>query len=334
MKTIGIVIAVIVAVGISIGGYFWLSQEKPQKYTGPVEKITLAASGDEGALVLIAEEQGYFTNNGLDVTIKEYEAGKLAADALLAGEADICTSADFVLTSNSFDHEDLRVFGTVSIINSNELVARKDHGIETILDLKGKRIGVTRKSVGEFFLGTFLTFNDLLLEDVELVDLKPSEIVEAISSGNIDAGLTWQPNVYNIKKRLGQIAVSWPGQSGQDFFFILISKEDWLRKHPSAAERFLRALVQAEKYVKSNDAESRRFIEDHFQYESKYIESIWPRYQFIVLLPQALLPVFEDQARWRLENNLNIAKEVPNYLDYIYLQALEEVKPEAVGIIH
>lgn len=55
---------------------------------------------------------------------------------------------------------------------------------------------------------------------------------------------------------------------------------------------------------------------------------------FIVLLPQALLPVFEDQARWRMENKLNIAKEVPNYLDYIYLEALEKVKPEAVGIIH
>lgn len=133
MKTIGIVIAVIVAVGISIGGYFWLSQEKLKKYTGPVEKITLAASGDEGALVLIAEEQGYFTDNGLDVTIKEYKAGKLAADALLADEADICTSADFVLRSNSFDHEDLRVLGTVSIVNSIELVARKDHGIHCSL---------------------------------------------------------------------------------------------------------------------------------------------------------------------------------------------------------
>ena len=86
--------------------------------------------------------------------------------------------------------------------------------------------------------------------------------------------------------------------------------------------------------MKSNNAEARRFVEDHFQYESIYIESIWPRYQFIVVLPQALLPVFEDQARWRMENNLNIAKEIPNYLDYIYLEALEEVKREAVGIIH
>jgi len=33
----------------------------------------------------------------------------LAADALLAGEADICTSADFILVSNSFEHDDPRI---------------------------------------------------------------------------------------------------------------------------------------------------------------------------------------------------------------------------------
>jgi NitT/TauT family transport system substrate-binding protein len=45
------------------------------------------------------------------------------------------------------------------------------------------------------------------------------------------------------------------------------------------------------------------------------------------------LIAFEDQARWRIDNNLTDATRVPNYLDYIYLDALEKVKPEAIGII-
>ncbi|MBA7710231.1 hypothetical protein ES703_119168 [subsurface metagenome] len=85
---IGIVI--IAVIGVSVGG----CQEKPEKYTGPVEKITLAAyAGETGALVYVAEDQGFFEENGLEVTIKDYESGKAAADALIDGEADIATSA-------------------------------------------------------------------------------------------------------------------------------------------------------------------------------------------------------------------------------------------------
>ena len=324
---------VIIVLGLAVGSYLWLSQKQPEKYTGPVEKITLAAyAGETGALVYIAEHQGYFEENGLEVTIKDYESGKAAADALIDGEADICTSAGFVFVSNSFDYTDLRVLGTVATAEVKELVARKDKEITTTDDLIGKKIGVTKKSGGEFSLGTFLTFNGISLQDVKLVDLKPSEIVEAISNGDIDAAFTWDPNVYNIKKELGDNAISWPG--GQSFYFVLITKEDWIENNPAAAERFMKSLLEAEDYIKDNSEESKEFVKDRFDYESDYIDYSWPKHEFAVILEQAMLISLEDQARWRIQNKLTDATEVPNYLDYIYMDALEEIKPEAVTIIH
>jgi hypothetical protein len=47
-----------------------------------------------------------------------------------------------------------------------------------------------------------------------------------------------------------------------------------------------------------------------------------------------MLILFEDQARWRIEQGLTDTTEVPNYLGFIYLDALEKVKSEAVTIIH
>jgi NitT/TauT family transport system substrate-binding protein len=41
----------------------------------------------------------------------------------------------------------------------------------------------------------------------------------------------------------------------------------------------------------------------------------------------------EDGARWRIKQGIAEAANVPNYLDYIYFDALEEVKPKAIGII-
>jgi len=80
------------------------------------------------------------------------------------------------------------VIGTVATAWINEFVARRDQGIARVEDVKGKRIGVTRGSVGEFYLDTFLTSYGLSYEDVEIVDLKPSEIVEAINKGDIAVG--------------------------------------------------------------------------------------------------------------------------------------------------
>ena len=324
-----IIVGVVVIVGI---GLYRSIQKQPKKYTGPVEKITLAAyAGETGALVYVAEDQGYFKENGLEVTIKDYKSGKVAADVLMDGEADIATSADFVFVSNSFDRTDLRVFGTVATAEVKELVARKDKGITTIDDLIGKKIGVTKRSGGEFALGRFLIFNALSYKDVELVDLKPSEIVEAVLNGDIDAGFTWDPNVYDIKEELGDNAISWPG--GQDFYFVLLTKEDWIKNNPAAAERFIKSVLEAEDYIKDNSEEAKEFVKNRFGYESDYIDYSWPKQGFAVTLEQAMLISFEDQARWRINNKLTDATRVPNYLDYIYLDALEEVKPEAVGII-
>ncbi len=321
-------IVIIVLIGVPIVG----CQQQPKGYTGPVEKITLAAyAGETGALVYVAEDQGFFEENGLEVTIKGYESGKTATDALINGEADIATSADFVFVSNSFDHTDLRVFGTVATAEVKELVTRKDKGITTIDDLIGKKIGVTKKSGGEFALGIFLIFNALSYEDVELVDLKPSEIVEAVLNGDIDAGFTWDPNVYDMKEELGDNAISWPGV--QDFYFVLLTKEDWIKNNPAAVERFIKSVLEAEDYIKDNSEEAKEFVKNRFDYESDYIDYSWPKQEFAVGLEQAMLITFEDQARWRIKQGLTDATEVPNYLFYIYMDALEKVKVEAIGII-
>ena len=328
MKIMGIFISAIIVIGISVSG----CQKQPEEYTGPVEKVTLAAyAGETGALVYVAEDQGCFEENGLDVTIKSYASGKAAADALIDGEADIATSADFVFVSNSFDHADLRVFGTVATAEVIELVARKDKGITTPTDLKGKKIGVTKKSSAESDLGKFLLYNNLSIDDVELVDLKPSGIVKAVINGDVDAGVTWDPNVYNIKEELGDNAVSW--SVVESFYFVLITKKDWINNKPEAAKRFMKSVLGAADYIKDNSEDAKEFVKDRFDYDSAYIDYSWPNQEFAVILEQAMLILFEDQARWKIKQGLTDATEVPNYLYYIYMDTLEKVKPEAVKII-
>jgi NitT/TauT family transport system substrate-binding protein len=334
MKTSRMVIGIVVIIAAMAGVYYWWAQKKAGDETSSVDPITVAAyAGDSGALVYVAQAEGFFKQNHLKVTIGGYEAGKLAADALIDGNADICTSAGFVFVSNSGYHRDLRIFGTIATAQMVKMIGRKDKGIQSVRELVGKKIGVTRKSAGEFFLGNFLIFNGLSLEDIKIVDLNPGEIVQAMLEGEIDAAFTWEPNIYQISQALGEGALIWPGQAGQDFYFVLIAKDRWLKTHTRAARRFLEALIQAEAYIKTHDEAFRRFLEETFQYTSEYIALSLENHNFTVGLPQSMLIALEDQARWRKEVGLMSEKELPNYLNFIDVAPLDLVAPKAVSII-
>jgi ABC-type nitrate/sulfonate/bicarbonate transport system substrate-binding protein len=313
---------------------FWLIQKKQSpKYTEPMNKITLAAyEGEASLLVYLAEAYGFFKQNGLDVTIRGFDSGKAAADDLIIGEADISTNASGVLVSNGFDYPNLQVLATIATLRVQGFIVRKDKGILTVGDLIGKKIGVTRKSHGEFNLGIFLLINGLSISDVEIVDLSPSKIVDAMISGEIDAGFTWEPNLYNIKNKLADNALVWKN-GVPEFKFILLSKKEWLDNNSSVATRFVKSIIEAEEYVKKNQDDSKKFLEKRFNYKQSYAISTWQDHDFDVTLSQELLLEFEDIARWQIENNLTTATIMPNYLNYIYFDSLEAIKPEVVQII-
>src|ERR1700690_4106590 len=71
------------------------SCDKQEKVIGPPEKITIAYSTAVNAILLyIAFANGYFAEEGLDVTPQPYPFGKPALNAVLEGKADLATVAE------------------------------------------------------------------------------------------------------------------------------------------------------------------------------------------------------------------------------------------------
>ena len=231
----------VVAIGLSACG---------QSTSEPAEKLTVGAfKGVFLSLIWIAESEGYFSDNGLDVTIQEYETGIAPMGDAIEGKVDIASAAEFVLVSVSFDYKNLKAISTIDLADAIELVARRDHGIARPADLRGKKIAIPKQTQAEFFLGRFLTFNDLSLDDVEIVGMSPSELVESIVAGTIDAAMIWEPNVFQISSRLGNNLITFPGQSGRDFYFLMVATDEVITARREAIARYLKALVEAENEV-------------------------------------------------------------------------------------
>lgn len=336
-KTTGLVIMVIVIVGILIGGYFlFFTQPIEEKYTGEIENMTLGVEMSLlPSLVWVAENQGYFSEQGLNVDIKEFDSGKNAFKTMLEqGNMDMVTVAQTPVMFNSFNRNDYEIIaGMVSSYKDVNILARKDKGISKPEDLKGKKIGATKGSTGHFFLGLFLVYNGLKLSDVEISDFKATELAQALIDGKVDAISTWEPHIYNAKKQLGEKAIILSDKDifREDFYFV--PNKDFLEKNPEAIERFLKAIKKAEEFIKNDKEKAINITAERLKIDKEFVTSVCGGFNFHLFLDQSVLLVLEEEARWAISNNLTNATEVPNYLNYINTNALEKVKPEVVAII-
>jgi ABC-type nitrate/sulfonate/bicarbonate transport system substrate-binding protein len=95
-----------------------------------------------------------------------------------------------------------------------------------------------------------------------------SQLVESISEGHVDAATGWDLYVYEMMKLLGANAIRWPLQSGQDYYWLLIALEEKIKARPKVMEKFLNAMVDAEKFVQTSEQEAKAFLVDTLNRES------------------------------------------------------------------
>lgn len=288
--------------------------------------------GNSAALLFIAQAQGYLDDSGLDISLQEFQSGQSALGNLLKEETDIATAAEFAFVSKSFTNPDLRIICVISTFKNKHLIYRTDKGIQTPSQIKGKRIGVTRRSGGEFFLGQFLQSNNIKMAEVEIIDLKPKQITESLIIGQIDAALTWEPHIFNLKKLMENTTKSLPAQGDQDNYLVLVARAKWLETNKDKVDKLLQALQNAENFISNKEHVVKHYLQDKFLYEEEYLDSILPELKIKLELPEELIWNMELEAQWRIENGLEANQPIPDYRDRVYLESLLRINSEAVTI--
>ena len=319
-----------VLLGASLG--FWTCSR--QDDAGKVELIDFGTVPTAATtLIYIAQDQKLFKANQLTVKIKNYDTGIATTDALLKGELDIAWVAEFPFVRRTFDKEKISIIAVVGRFDEQQFFGRKDRGINTVADLKGKIIGIPKNTIAEFYLGRFLELNGLNIRDVSVVDVLPPKSIAAITSGSIDGVVAWDPYSSQIRTQLTDEAVAFPIQSNQPGYGAVAGRNDWINGHAEVIKRFLKSLAQAEDFLIRNPAAAKAIVQEWLKSDTVFTEKIWSENQFYLSLDLSLIIAMEDEARWMIANGLTSEEQVPDFLNYIYEDGLKAVKPEAVSII-
>ena len=300
-----------------------------------MERVGLATSGGIGSLLIdIARSQGFFEDRGIQLVVHETSLSSDALDQLSSTGVELAVSSEAPIVKKTFAGEKIKILATLYSTSSDiKIVARKDHGIRSAEDLRGKRVGETGASAPEYYLASFLLQFGLRLEDVSVVHKKSSELLGDLKHGKIDAVALGEPQAYRLKDGLGSKGIVLPDGALYHDSFNLVARDGWLTSHSKTAVHFLEALHLAENYEIDHPGEVAALVSA--QAGAQGVERQRLEGSSSLRLDESLIVSLEERSRWMIEHReVSLLTKMPNFLELIYLPALKSVKPDGIGVIH
>ena len=296
--------------------------------------LTLAiAETPAFAPALLAEAEGYYAAEGLDLKIVPCVNGRRCLKHLTDGEAQVATVADTPIVMASHAGARFDIVATFVSAYENRLIARADRGIRAAADLKGKRIGFVRGTTGQYYTDSFLIFNDIDPADVTLVPLEATDAVERLARGDVDAAGLYQPHGHLASQRLGRNAVVLPGARLTTVTINLVSQPADAGVRDDDLVKILRALKRACAFMAAEPARARALLATRLKLDPAVLDAIWSDYDYRVALEQSLIANLEAESRWALREGLVPRGPMPDYLRMFRPAPLRAVDRRAVSIV-
>ncbi|MDR2459328.1 MAG: ABC transporter substrate-binding protein [Deltaproteobacteria bacterium] len=239
----------------------------------PVIKLKAGYTGSlcEGP-IHIAYENGFFRDEGLDVELVKLAPGT-NFEAITAGQID----ASFGLLATLIQplSNGLPIKITTGLhTGCDKILVKKDSGITTVADLKGKRIGVpSLTSSPIMFARRALAHSGVKVGDkdseVEFLVFENSELPLALERGAIDAISANDP-VASLAAKNNDLLILLDSATdepfSQQYCCAAYVSASLVEENPDAAARYTRAMQRAAAWIQNNPDETARI-----QVDKKYV---------------------------------------------------------------
>lgn len=149
---------------------------------------------------------------------------------------------------------DIQLFWILEDIALAEaFVARNGKGINSIADLKGKKVATPFVSTAHFQLIYALDKAGLKTGDVEVLNLRAPDVAAAWERGDIDATFIWEPVLSAVKKHGKVLATSADVcKQGACTFDGLVVTSKFAKEHPQFMVALVKAIARADADYRAN----------------------------------------------------------------------------------
>ena len=239
---------VVVAIASIVGSTFGLAQTKEVTigYQDMVVPYRIAQEAKE-----IEKQTGYKIN------WKQFGGGGEVIKAMASGAVQLGEVGSAGIAAALSRGEPYELFWILDDIGDAEaLVAKNGSGINSIADLKGKKIAMPFNSTTHFHTMVALEQAKVNPSDVQILNMRPPEVRAAWQRGDIQATFIWDPVLAEVKKD-GKVITSSgriSADTGKATFDGYIANKDWAKANRDFMVKFVKVLAASDDNYRKNTA--------------------------------------------------------------------------------
>jgi len=324
LKTIG---AAVTALGLATG--LAQAQAAPEKTD---VTIGLPVTTSTFIPLYLAEAEGFFKDEGLNVQIVAFKGGTDLVRGMVAGAVDVGVGALSEALVGVDTGQGVKVF--YSGFNMTVFDWYAVPNIKSLADAKGARFGVTTFGSSTDFLTRYaLTIHGIdPQKDVQIIQGGGSAPrLAAMEAGQLDVNIFATPEKFMAAER-GFHKIMSQKEIAEDYpFHVFYAKEDFLQSSPNTIKALLRAYVKGVRLAKANKERAVEVLVDKVGFEEKYASLGYDDFINQIYEDGRLPSEAGMKAFWDMGIQSGTYKEawpLERFWDPTYVDSFNEWKPE------
>jgi NitT/TauT family transport system substrate-binding protein len=231
----------------------------------------------------IAEEKGYFEDEGVDVTLTNFMTDADMTAAFAAGRIQMANAASH--SALKLMEQDLDI--SIVLLLDASLTADAilvDSSIEDVADLAGTSIAFEEGSVSNLLLGYALQENGLSLDDIKPVPMGPSEAATALIGGSVPAAVTYEPYISEAESNSDDFHTIFTAAEKEGLISdVLVVDNSFLEENPEAVQSVVNAWGPSIAFYESDTEEARQIIAENVGSDVDALNSAFDGVKFFSL---------------------------------------------------
>lgn len=193
---------------------------------------------------------------GYKINWRMFGGGGDVIKAMASGDVQVGEAGSSPITAAATQGQDIKLIWILDDISDAEaLIARAGSGINSMKDLKGKKVATPFVSTAHYQLMVGMKLEGVDPKTVNVMNMRPPEIAAAWERGDIDATFIWDPVLSKIKGNGKVIATSGTiGKKGYPTFDGLIVNAKWAAENEAFVVAMVKHLAMADEEFRANKA--------------------------------------------------------------------------------
>lgn len=247
-------LGLVAAVGIGLAG---CNKEQKKEAKAPEQYKIGVLSIDDSFPIYVANEEGIFKKNGVDVKIIPFKSSSEESQALESKSIDMMMNDMVVQSLLKKSNTDTKIMATAYGANPEEgrfvVLASPNSGIKKPEGFYGKKVGISKNTMMQYLMDSYFDYLKLDIKKVDLVNIPNLQTrMEALLSGKIEGAILPDP-LASMAIKKGAVPVIDDTKLGKNFSqSVIVVSDDVLKSRKEDTEKVMKSIYTAMNDINKN----------------------------------------------------------------------------------